>query len=71
MIKLRRLWFDVGIKRYTTSCKATSLEVSLWFDVGIKRYTTEGGCEEEGRGLWFDVGIKRYTTPCSPLKLFV
>ena len=35
-----RLWFDVGIKRYTTfPLTATRLQL-LWFDVGIKRYTT-------------------------------
>ena len=34
------LWFDVGIKRYTTNITcARDLRV-LWFDVGIKRYTT-------------------------------
>ena len=34
------LWFDVGIKRYTTMSKAQVEGVMLWFDVGIKRYTT-------------------------------
>ena len=34
------LWFDVGIKRYTTLCGNTALNTRLWFDVGIKRYTT-------------------------------
>ena len=35
-----KLWFDVGIKRYTT-CTFTHVELEeLWFDVGIKRYTT-------------------------------
>ena len=34
------LWFDVGIKRYTTY-DVLSLDCPrLWFDVGIKRYTT-------------------------------
>ena len=34
------LWFDVGIKRYTTRHHAMQAEYGLWFDVGIKRYTT-------------------------------
>ena len=34
------LWFDVGIKRYTTMYTATLNKLELWFDVGIKRYTT-------------------------------
>ena len=34
------LWFDVGIKRYTTSSSSVSSSSVLWFDVGIKRYTT-------------------------------
>ena len=34
------LWFDVGIKRYTTLPTAVTSPVELWFDVGIKRYTT-------------------------------
>ena len=35
------LWFDVGIKRYTT-LELTSISIrALWFDVGIKRYTTK------------------------------
>ena len=56
------LWFDVGIKRYTTSRPVEPLIVALWFDVGIKRYTTiiRNTCIEYK--LWFDVGIKRYTT---------
>ena len=35
-----RLWFDVGIKRYTTIQKINDTDLMLWFDVGIKRYTT-------------------------------
>ena len=35
------LWFDVGIKRYTTNAKIRANQTKLWFDVGIKRYTTE------------------------------
>ena len=34
------LWFDVGIKRYTTLDGSEYDDVQLWFDVGIKRYTT-------------------------------
>ena len=34
------LWFDVGIKRYTTERPIGLLKPLLWFDVGIKRYTT-------------------------------
>ena len=34
------LWFDVGIKRYTTVLLSIDCILLLWFDVGIKRYTT-------------------------------
>ena len=34
------LWFDVGIKRYTTETSKHLQQIMLWFDVGIKRYTT-------------------------------
>ena len=34
------LWFDVGIKRYTTDSITNTAYLKLWFDVGIKRYTT-------------------------------
>ena len=34
------LWFDVGIKRYTTQQNPIPTATRLWFDVGIKRYTT-------------------------------
>ena len=34
------LWFDVGIKRYTTCATSRDTRPKLWFDVGIKRYTT-------------------------------
>ena len=34
------LWFDVGIKRYTTCTTVAAGRTTLWFDVGIKRYTT-------------------------------
>ena len=37
---MNKLWFDVGIKRYTTNSDLSSLYRTLWFDVGIKRYTT-------------------------------
>ena len=33
-----KLWFDVGIKRYTTRGHRLPLRTQLWFDVGIKRY---------------------------------
>ena len=56
------LWFDVGIKRYTTVRKGLFLSSTLWFDVGIKRYTTEISKHLQQIMLWFDVGIKRYTT---------
>ena len=36
------LWFDVGIKRYTTVQLLEKSRYMLWFDVGIKRYTTKG-----------------------------
>ena len=35
------LWFDVGIKRYTTNICLYLCKRKLWFDVGIKRYTTK------------------------------
>ena len=38
---MRQLWFDVGIKRYTTDGTLISVAHKLWFDVGIKRYTTQ------------------------------
>ena len=37
------LWFDVGIKRYTTLGVLVRCRLRLWFDVGIKRYTTKNG----------------------------
>ena len=38
--QIYRLWFDVGVKRYTTF-GYNEVEVwLLWFDVGVKRYTT-------------------------------
>ena len=54
------LWFDVGIKRYTTNNKITQRLTRLWFDVGIKRYTTRWGDKYWCYELWFDVGIKRF-----------
>ena len=39
-----QLWFDVGIKRYTTVTVSLDVLLLLWFDVGIKRYTT-GECK--------------------------
>ena len=56
------LWFDVGIKRYTTTVTLKNWLFKLWFDVGIKRYTTQGRTFLVRLRLWFDVGIKRYTT---------
>ena len=61
MTKLR-LWFDVGIKRYTTHGVSAFHRHQLWFDVGIKRYTTLNTIDVNVTKLWFDVGIKRYTT---------
>ena len=40
MTKAEMLWFDVGIKRYTTIRLNACTGTVLWFDVGIKRYTT-------------------------------
>ena len=56
------LWFDVGIKRYTTKYCGSKITTWLWFDVGIKRYTTSLCFSRPVLTLWFDVGIKRYTT---------
>ena len=56
------LWFDVGIKRYTTPASWIHHQHELWFDVGIKRYTTQCNGLQIMEELWFDVGIKRYTT---------
>ena len=56
------MWFDVGIKRYTTQWQHGQTSAELWFDVGIKRYTTLGTMVRPVLLLWFDVGIKRYTT---------
>ena len=30
-----QLWFDVGIKRYTTATAMRQVAMMLWFDVGI------------------------------------
>ena len=35
------LWFDVGVKRYTTRPLNILTTRRLWFDVGVKRYTTD------------------------------
>ena len=56
------LWFDVGVKRYTTGNCVSCLWGLLWFDVGVKRYTTCARYGEALQLLWFDVGVKRYTT---------
>ena len=48
VLQKTRLWFDVGIKRYTTfPLTATRLQL-LWFDVGIKRYTTRKSNPHQG-----------------------
>ena len=62
LVLICRLWFDVGIKRYTTRTSSEPFFLVLWFDVGIKRYTTERRLLYLIEMLWFDVGIKRYTT---------
>ena len=38
--QIYRLWFDVGVKRYTTRKPKPKESAALWFDVGVKRYTT-------------------------------
>ena len=35
-----KLWFDVGIKRYTTFSATSPTTNGLWFDVGFKRYSS-------------------------------
>ena len=60
--QIYRLWFDVGVKRYTTNAPPIIARYELWFDVGVKRYTTGGSRHPKGTKLWFDVGVKRYTT---------
>ena len=67
MLILIQLWFDVGIKRYTTYTTAKQAYDKLWFDVGIKRYTTQQMKYYLVQKLWFDVGIKRYTTTRSEI----
>ena len=44
------LWFDVGIKRYTTHGDRLHRELRLWFDVGIKRYTTDEKIKDRTKG---------------------
>ena len=39
--QIYRLWFDVGVKRYTTYYPIFIRDNELWFDVGVKRYTTD------------------------------
>ena len=56
------LWFDVGVKRYTTTQWESLCWQMLWFDVGVKRYTTCRSAYHVSVMLWFDVGVKRYTT---------
>ena len=64
-----QLWFDVGIKRYTTRGYMSNSSGQLWFDVGIKRYTTLQPSRAATERLWFDVGIKRYTTYRQPFRM--
>ena len=42
----KELWFDVGIKRYTTKADGCIGGLKLWFDVGIKRYTTSASLHQ-------------------------
>ena len=42
MMAAPELWFDVGLKRYTTGLRTNQGRCQLWFDVGLKRYTTCG-----------------------------
>ena len=56
------MWFDVGVKRYTTLGAKEEKDIELWFDVGVKRYTTQFHKGTIESMLWFDVGVKRYTT---------
>ena len=46
----RRLWFDVGIVRYTTYGLFDDEVKALWFDVGIVRYTTGSRGQRNHRG---------------------
>ena len=62
MRRNKKLWFDVGIVRYTTDTLSSSGDNGLWFDVGIVRYTTRYPKTRLHVLLWFDVGIVRYTT---------
>ena len=64
-----RLWFDVGVKRYTTRLALLLDERLLWFDVGVKRYTTLADFLSANEALWFDVGVKRYTTEQIPIAM--
>lgn len=34
------LWFDVGLKRYTTACEKKPVKQLLWFDVVLKKYAS-------------------------------
>ena len=44
-----RLWFDVGIKRYTTNGIRGSVTTELWFDVGIPILAGVKGQYAKGR----------------------
>ena len=65
---MSKLWFDVGVKRYTTCSQSSYKSYALWFDVGVKRYTTIIGLVLRISRLWFDVGVKRYTTIKKPFR---
>ena len=64
-----KLWFDVGIKRYTTLCTQIKETKTLWFDVGIKRYTTSFIYLYDGTGcglMWESKDIQhRRTENCN------
>ena len=53
MQEASKLWFDVGVKRYTTNNVAEFDTLELWFDVGVNRYTTGNQSSDgfEGCGL--------------------
>ena len=67
------LWFDVGIKRYTTQMRTITLCKRLWFDVGIKRYTTKSkqtisgfgcGLMQESKDIQLCVNQSTLTLSC-------
>ena len=67
------LWFDVGIKRYTTFVRCHKVSAQLWFDVGIKRYTTNQdrierwrscGLMQESKDIQRDLRLEASETSC-------